>query len=251
MRCKLVVGNWKMHGSKAQVKQLVTAIQSGVSDLSAAVEVGICPTHLHIGQVAELLGASSLRLGAQDGYFEDSGACTGEVSASMLSEYGVSFVLVGHSERRELFGETDKVVAKKFVAAQRVGLQPILCIGESLQQRQQNITEETLLCQLDAVIDVAGIDAIGNAVLAYEPIWAIGTGQTATPQQAQQVHELLRRHLARRSKVVASRTRVIYGGSVNAENATNLFEQADIDGGLVGGASLRAEEFISICKSAD
>ncbi len=251
MRRKLIVGNWKMHGSKAQVSQLVAAIKSGAVNLSAAVEIGICPTHLHIVQVAELLGVTAIRLGAQNAYFEENGAFTGEVSASMLAECGVSFVLVGHSERREIFGETDAIVASKFMAAQRFGLQPILCIGESLQDRQQNTTEAKVLGQLDAIIQAAGIDAVGKAVLAYEPVWAIGTGQTATPQQAQHVHRLLRQHLAASSKEIAEHTRIIYGGSVNGANAKKLFEQTDIDGGLVGGASLLAEEFISICKSAD
>lgn len=251
MRRKLVVGNWKMHGSRNQISQLVKLIKAGVAELSPAVDVGVCPTHLHIDFVAELLGSSAIRLGAQDAHPEESGAFTGAVSASMLAESGVSFALVGHSERRELFNDSDAVVTRKFKAVQHFGLQPILCVGESLQQRQRNATKETVLEQLDAVISVVGISAIGNAVLAYEPVWAIGTGQTATPEQAQEVHSFIRAHLAASSVDVANRTRIIYGGSVNAANAQKLFEQADIDGGLVGGASLVAEEFISICKSAD
>lgn len=251
MRRKLVVGNWKMHGSRNQISKLVNLIKAGVAELSHAVEVGVCPTHLHIDFVAELLGSSAIRLGAQDAYPEESGAYTGAVSVSMLAESGVAFVLVGHSERRELFCDSDAMVARKFQAAQLFGLQPILCVGESLQQRQRNTTEETVLQQLDAVISVVGISAIGDAVLAYEPVWAIGTGQSATPEQAQEVHSLIRAHLAASSADVANRTRIIYGGSVNAANAQQLFQQADIDGGLVGGAALLAEEFISICKSAD
>jgi len=251
MRRKLVVGNWKMHGSKAQVRELTNALVIGSADFGKLVEVGICPTFLHLSLVAELASASAIRIGAQDAYSEVSGAFTGEVSASMLPEFGVTFVITGHSERRAMFGDTNAVVAKKFIAAQQFGLLPILCVGESLQQREQNATEAVVLEQLDAVIDAAGIGAMSNAVLAYEPIWAIGTGKTATPEQAQQVHKLLREHLAARSKEVASSTRIIYGGSVKSDNARELFEQADIDGGLVGGASLQADEFISICKSAD
>mgnify|MGYP002629592822 CR=1 FL=1 len=251
MRRKLVVGNWKMHGSKAQVSQLTTAIIAGCAELNAAVEIGICPTFLHLGLVAEIAGASAIKIGAQDAYHEVSGAYTGEVSVSMLPEFGVAFVIVGHSERRADFGDTDSLVASKFMAAQQFGMTPILCVGETLEQRQQDATEAVVLAQLDAVIDAAGIEAVGNAILAYEPIWAIGTGQTATPEQAQHVHQFIRDHLAARSKEVASVTRIIYGGSVKSDNAKELFEQADIDGGLVGGASLQAEEFISICKSAD
>lgn len=251
MRRSLVVGNWKMHGSKARIRSLVNLIKSGVADLSTAVEVGICPTHLHIDLVTELLGTAEIKVGAQDFWHEESGAFTGAVSASMLPEYGVSFVIVGHSERRQMFGDSDEIVANKFQAALRVGLQPILCVGETLQQRQQNATAEVVLGQLDTVIRAAGIAAMDNAVLAYEPVWAIGTGQTATPEQAQEVHKVLRQHLAVSSKEVADHIRIIYGGSVNGTNARKLFEQADIDGGLVGGASLQAEEFISICKSAD
>lgn len=251
MRRRLVVGNWKMHGSKANIRSLVNLIKSGVADLSTSVEVGICPTHLHIDLVTELLGTTGIKVGAQDAWYEEDGAFTGAVSASMLREYGVSFVIVGHSERRQLFGDSDEIVANKFQAALRAGLQPILCVGETLQQRQQNATAEVVLGQLDAIIRSAGIAAMDNAVLAYEPVWAIGTGQTATPEQAQEVHSVLRRHLAASSKEVANRIRIIYGGSVNGTNARKLFEQADIDGGLVGGASLQAEEFISICKSAD
>lgn len=251
MRRRLVVGNWKMHGSKANIRSLVNLIKAGVADLSSSVEVGICPTHLHIGLVTKLLGTTGIKVGAQDAWHEESGAVTGAVSASMLPEYGVSFVIVGHSERRQMFGDSDEIVAGKFQAALRAGLQPILCVGESLQQKRRNTTAEVVLGQLDAVIRAAGITAMDNAVLAYEPVWAIGSGQTATPEQAQEVHSVLRQHLAASSKEVANRIRIIYGGSVNGTNARKLFKQADIDGGLVGGASLQAEEFISICKSAD
>lgn len=250
MRRKLVVGNWKMHGSKAQVSELVRLIKTRITEVGEKVEVGICPTYLHMDLVAELIKATRIKLGAQDAYPKESGALTGEVSVSMLKDYDVSFVLVGHSERRQMFGETDAVIAHKFLAAQHFGLQPIFCVGESLQQRQQNASAEVVIGQLDAVIGVAGIGAIAKSVVAYEPVWAIGTGQSATPDQAQEIHKLIREHLAAKNTEVASQTRIIYGGSVTAANAKKLFEQADIDGGLVGGASLHAEEFISICKSA-
>jgi len=206
---------------------------------------------LHIGLAAQQLSSGLVKLGAQNFHPEPSGAFTGEVSAQMLTEYKVTYAIVGHSERRELFAESDQLVARKFEAAQMAGLVPILCVGESLSQREQGITEEVVLAQLDAVIALVGIAAIQDAVIAYEPIWAIGTGKTASPEQAQQVHNVLREHLASMSVAVAQSVRIIYGGSVKAASATDLFSKADIDGGLVGGASLEAEEFISICKSAD
>ena len=169
----------------------------------------------------------------------------------MLAEYGVTYVIVGHSERREIFAETDQAVAAKFQAAQDEGLLPILCVGESLQQREQGSSEEVVLSQLDAVIAAAGVEALQSAVIAYEPIWAIGTGKTASPEQAQGIHRVLREYIAKSNSTIAAGVRILYGGSVKASSATELFDQTDIDGGLVGGASLKAEEFISICKSAD
>lgn len=255
MRRKLIVGNWKMHGSRDQVSQLLEAIESGSEQLSDGVEIGVCPTNLHLGLAFELLdsdlGLGKVKLGAQNVHVEPKGAFTGEVSAPMLSEYGVSFVIVGHSERRQLFAETDRFVAEKFKAVQASGLMPILCVGETLDQRQADETERLVLSQLDAVIAAVGIAAMKDAVIAYEPVWAIGTGKTASPVQAQQVHRLLRQHLSQLDPTVAQAIRIIYGGSVKAANAQELFSQPDIDGGLVGGASLEAEEFISICKSAD
>lgn len=251
MRRKLVIGNWKMHGSIAQVTQLLQALEAGIGAVSPAVEVGVCPTHLHIPLAADLLESSKIGLGAQDGLAELSGAFTGAVSASMLGEYGVTWVITGHSERRQLFLESDAQVAAKFQAIQKQGLIPILCVGETGQQRQEGATQAVVQAQLDAVIAAAGIEAIGRAVLAYEPVWAIGTGETATPAQAQAVHQSLRAHLATLSGDVAATTRIIYGGSVKGSNARELFEQADIDGGLIGGASLEADEFLAICKSAD
>jgi len=253
MRRKLVVGNWKMHGSRTQVRQLIEGVASASRDLHK-VEIAVGPTLLHLGLAADLRaseGASHLKLAAQNLYVEPEGAFTGEVSAPMLADYGVDYVIVGHSERREIFAETDQIVAAKFRAAQASGMIPILCVGESLAQREQGISAKVVLDQLDAVIDAAGVEALQSAVIAYEPIWAIGTGKTASKEQAQDIHQVLREHIAKSSAAVAEGIRILYGGSVKAANATELFSQADIDGGLVGGASLKAEEFVSICKSAD
>ena len=242
-----------MHGSRTQVRQLIEGVAAGSAGL-AQVEIAIGPTLLHIGLAAELCaskGANHLKLAAQNLFAEPEGAFTGEVSAPMLAEYGVNYVIVGHSERRELFAETDQAVAAKFKAAQASGLIPILCVGESLAQREQGASADVVLAQLDAVIEAAGIEALQSAVLAYEPIWAIGTGKTASKEQAQEIHRVLREHMAKSNATIAQGIRIIYGGSVKAANATELFSQADIDGGLVGGASLKAEEFVSICKSAD
>ena len=253
MRQKLVVGNWKMHGSAAQVRQLIQGVATGSAGL-ANVEIAVGPTLLHIGLVAELCAseaAGHLKLAAQNLFAEPQGAFTGEVSAPMLAEYGVNYVIVGHSERREIFAETDQLVAAKFKATQASGLIPILCVGESLAQREAGTSDEVVLAQLTAVIEAVGIEALHSAVLAYEPIWAIGTGKTASKEQAQEIHRVLREQIARSDTAVAQGIRILYGGSVNAANATELFSQADMDGGLVGGASLKVEEFVSICKSAD
>jgi len=253
MRQKLVVGNWKMHGSTAQVRQLIQGVATGSAGL-ANVEIVVGPTLLHISLAAEFCAseaAGHLKLAAQNLFAEPQGAFTGEVSAPMLAEYGVNYVIVGHSERREIFAETDQLVAAKFKAAQASGLIPILCVGESLAQREAGASEEFVLAQLTAVIEAVGIEALHSAVLAYEPIWAIGTGKTASKEQAQEIHRVLREHIAKSDTAVAQGIRVLYGGSVNAGNAKELFSQADIDGGLVGGASLKVEEFVSICKSAD
>ena len=253
MRRKLVVGNWKMHGSRTQVRQLIEGVAAGSVDLKK-VEIAVAPTLLHIGLAAELCAsedAGHLKLAAQNIVAEPAGAFTGEVSAPMLAEYGVNYVIVGHCERRGIFAETDQVVAAKFKATQASGLIPILCVGESLAQRECGTSAEVVLAQLNAVIEAAGIEALQSAVLAYEPIWAIGTGKTASKEQAQEIHRVLREHIAKSDTAVAQAIRILYGGSVSAANATELFSQADIDGGLVGGASLKVEEFVSICKSAD
>ncbi len=251
MRPKLVVGNWKMHGSRQQVTQLLEGLKQGNEGLSKDVAVAVAPSHLHVGLANELLTGSQIALGAQDLHPGEEGAFTGAVSAPMLADYGVSYVIVGHSERRQFFAETDAVVAEKFLAAQEHGLRPILCIGESLMQREQGLSEQIVLSQLDAIVAAAGVQAFRDAVIAYEPIWAIGTGQTATPTEAQQVHWILRDHLAELDAAVASGVQLLYGGSVKSANSGKLFREPDIDGALVGGASLKAEEFLAICKSAD
>lgn len=248
MRRKLVIGNWKMHGSNQQITDLLTGLKQGIPDAS---EVVVCPTLLHVGFAASLLADTSIKLGAQNANASSSGAFTGEVAAVMLAEYGVDYCLVGHSERRELFAESDAVVASKFKAIQQAGITPVLCVGESLTQREQGTTAQVVLGQIDAVLAEVGIAALTNSVIAYEPIWAIGTGKTAEPQQAQEVHELIRRHIAEQDAVIAEHIRILYGGSVKSSSAAELFDQTDIDGGLVGGASLSADEFIAICKSAD
>lgn len=247
MRRPLVAGNWKMNGTVQEVSALLDSLASQA--LPADVEMAVFPGFLHLVQASAKL--KSVVIGAQDCASNPaSGAMTGEVSASQLKDAGCGLVLVGHSERRELQGETDELVAQKFIAAQAVGLVPVLCVGETLQQREQGRAIETVTEQVEAVIRAAGVKALADAVLAYEPVWAIGTGLTASPEQAQQVHEALRSVVARHDAAVAEGLRILYGGSVKAANAAELFAQNDIDGGLVGGASLDAEEFAAICRAA-
>lgn len=250
MRRKLVAGNWKLHGSRRLVLELLQDIKAGVSAVSESVDTVVCPAFVHLPLAADCLQDSPISLGAQNVYSRDQGAFTGEVSASMLAEFSVSYVIVGHSERRQLFGESSELVAEKFAAVQNQEMIPILCLGESLEQREQGTTYNVVRAQLDAVLDKVGIKAFDNAVIAYEPIWAIGTGKTATPEQAQEVHANIREHLVRLNAGVGEATRILYGGSVKADNAKELFMQQDIDGGLIGGASLKAAEFTSICESA-
>jgi len=249
MRRPLVAGNWKMHGSRAANAALVSDIlAAGQADDGP--EVLVCPPFPYLWEVGRSLKDSGIALGAQDVCAEAQGAHTGEVSAGMLADVGCGYVIVGHSERRALYGEGDQLVARKFVAAQREGLVPILCVGETLDEREAERTEQVVLRQLDAVIDVAGIDSFGRAVLAYEPVWAIGTGKNATPAQAQDVHALLRGRVAAGDAKLSACLRILYGGSVKAANAAELFAMQDVDGGLVGGASLNGEEFRRICEAA-
>lgn len=247
MRKPLIAGNWKMHGTRAMVTELFTTFRQAVS--SDQVEMAVFPPFIFLEQAQQLLSKSDIHWGAQNLATELQGAYTGEISASMLKEFGCRYVLVGHSERRTLYGETDAVVAKKFSLANELGLTPVLCLGETLEQRQQGTTEHVLAQQLNAVLETVGVVAFENAVLAYEPVWAIGTGLTATPEQAQAVHAFLRQQIAQRSQTVAAQLRILYGGSVKAAGAKALFAMPDIDGGLIGGAALVAEEFLKIYHS--
>lgn len=249
-RTPWVAGNWKMNGSLAANQQLVARLLAGLSS-GVGVEVVLCVPYPYLDQVARLLQGSCIALAAQDVSAHASGAYTGEVSAAMLREFGCRYVLVGHSERRALHGESDALVAEKFVAAQREGLIPVLCLGETLAERQAGATLLVVRRQLDAVLAVSGVAALRQAVLAYEPVWAIGTGLTATPEQAQEVHRALREHVGGVDPTLAADLRIVYGGSVKADNAAALFGQPDVDGGLVGGASLNAEDFLAICQAAN
>jgi triosephosphate isomerase (TIM) len=235
MRTPLVAGNWKMHGNRASNGALLDALVSGIGGLQG-VECAVCVPFPYLGEVAGRLKGTSLAWGAQNVSEHAQGAYTGEVSAPMLAEFGCRYVLVGHSERRQIYGESDEVVAKKFAAAASKGLTPVLCVGETLGEREAGRTEEVVARQLGAV-------KFDKAVLAYEPVWAIGTGRTATPEQAQAVHAFLRAR-------VPEGTRILYGGSVKKDNAASLFAMADVDGGLIGGASLVAEDFLAIVQAA-
>jgi triosephosphate isomerase len=249
LRTPLVAGNWKMNGNHASNAALVSALKTGYSDKS--VELLVCPTLLHLESVAAQLSGSGIALGAQNLSDQSkAGAFTGEVLGSMLVESGCAYVLVGHSERRSLYVESNAVVAAKFVAAQAFGLVPVLCVGESLEQRDQDQTEAVLAAQLDAVLAKAGIEAFAKAVVAYEPVWAIGTGRTASAAQAQAAHAFIRNRLKSHDATIADRLRILYGGSVKPDNAAVLFAGEDVDGGLIGGAALQAADFLAIYQAA-
>jgi len=248
VRKPFIAGNWKMHGSLVQVKHLITDIKSHLAFFTT-IDVAVLPASIYLSLVHELIANTSLLLGAQNLYLGKDGAFTGEVSGPMLRDVGCTYVLVGHSERRSIFHEGLDLVAEKFKAAQAAGLTPILCLGETQAQREKGETEQVLSHQLNAVIEAAGIDAFQQAIIAYEPVWAIGTGLTATPEQAQEVHAFIRQ-LIRKNKVdLASTIRILYGGSMKAENAASLLAMPDIDGGLIGGASLNAQSFLAICEA--
>jgi triosephosphate isomerase (TIM) len=247
MRRPMVAGNWKMHGSRAMAGELVARVGAA---LPPAVDVLVLPPFPYLAQLAERHQGSALAIGAQDLSQHAEGAHTGEVSAAMLKDIGCSHVLTGHSERRQHHAESSALVAAKFVAAQSASLIPILCVGETLDEREAGTTESVIAAQLDAVIEAAGIAAFARAVVAYEPVWAIGTGKTATPAQAQAVHAFIRDKFARLDATIADSLRLLYGGSVKPANAAELFGQADVDGGLIGGASLVAEDFLAICAAA-
>jgi len=247
MRKPLVAGNWKMNGTLDSTRDLVTAIKS---DTPLGAEIVVCAPFVYLAEVQSLLAGTSIAWGAQDLSEYERGAYTGEVSGMMLTDFACQYVIVGHSERRTIFGESDSQVAEKFAAAQKCGLTPILCVGELLEEREEGVTDEVVASQLDAVTNMVGIGAFSEAVVAYEPVWAIGTGKTATPEQAQEVHAMIRQKLAGLDAAIANNLRILYGGSVKGNNASELFGMADIDGGLIGGASLLADEFLTICRAA-
>jgi len=249
-RRKLVAGNWKMNGSRADAAALLSGVLAGVGRLGG-VEVVLCPPFILIPLVAEAVRASGrIGWGGQNLDTHASGAYTGEISGPMLRDFGCTYVIVGHSERRAYYGESDAIVADKFGAAQAAGLVPILCVGETLTEREAGQTQAVVDRQLSAVIAKHGVAALARSVIAYEPVWAIGTGRTATPAQAQEVHAFIRAKVAGQSKSVADGVRLLYGGSVKGDNAKELFAQPDIDGGLIGGASLKADDFLAICRAA-
>lgn len=238
-----------MHGTRADNSVLVAAIVQGLSG-EESVEVAVCPPFVYLADVVRAVKDTAVAVGAQNVCAEPMGAFTGEVAAAMLRDVGCRYVIVGHSERRQIYKEDDSLVARKFLAVQQQKLTPILCVGETLEERERAETEQVVARQLDAVLAVAGIAALARAVVAYEPIWAIGTGKNATPEQAQAVHAFIRGRLARQDAKIAGAIRVLYGGSVKAANAGELFAMPDVDGGLVGGASLKGEEFMRICAEA-
>jgi len=249
MREVLIAGNWKMNGSRASVKTLLEGLKAGIGSVKKA-RVAVCAPYIYLQDVAQQLDGTPIAWGAQNVSTEASGAFTGEISASMINDFGCKYIIVGHSERRTLYGETDEIVAKKYGVVLAAGMTPIFCIGETLEEREQGITEDVVARQIKAVIDMHGAAALGKGVIAYEPVWAIGTGKTATPQQAQDVHAFIRGLIAKADAAVADKIIIQYGGSMNAGNAKELLAQPDIDGGLIGGASLKAEDFLTICTSA-
>ena len=250
MRQPLVAGNWKMNGSIGSVTALVEGIKAGIDSVTTA-EMAVCPPYVYIPQVATMLAGTAISLGAQDVSDQEAGAYTGEIAPGMLFDIGCKYAIVGHSERRTIYGVSDEFTARKFAAAQNAGLLPILCVGELLEEREQGITEQVVARQLDAVINLEGVGVFGTAVIAYEPVWAIGTGKTATPDQAQELHAFIRARLAGLDQVVADGIRILYGGSMNPGNAAELLAMQDIDGGLIGGASLMPDDFLAIGRAAN
>ncbi len=248
-----VVGNWKMHGSQSHVEAFFELMQDNLhSKALAQVEMVICPPVVYLNQSQQILQSLSLplKLGAQECSAHEEGAFTGQISAKMLKEQGCEYVIVGHSERRHYNHETDEEIADKFIAAKKAGIIPILCVGETQKDRIQNLTDSIIVGQLQPLLQRLGASAFEQAMIAYEPIWAIGTGLTAMPEQAQAVHALLRQTIAEYDPEVAKEMPILYGGSVKAANAKALFEMSDVDGALVGGASLQAQDFLAICEMA-
>lgn len=250
MRQPLVAGNWKMNGSRASISELLAGLKAGIGQVTTA-EVAVCAPAIYLPDTQAQLAGTPIRWGAQDVSVHASGAYTGEIAGSMLKDFGCHYAIIGHSERRAYHGETDEVVAQKFAAARASGLVPILCVGETLEEREQGVTEQVVGRQLDAVVAHCGIEMVGEGVIAYEPVWAIGTGKTASKEQAQDVHAFIRGRLAASSQSVADNMRILYGGSMNPKNAAELVAQPDIDGGLIGGASLKAQDFLAVCSAAN
>jgi triosephosphate isomerase len=247
MRQSLVVGNWKMNGTRVSAELLAKDIIAGLGSNNAG--IAVCVPYVYLASIGELVKNTRLALGAQNVADKPSGAFTGEISAAMLSELDCKYVIVGHSERRSYYGDTNESVAARFCQAQEKGIIPILCVGETLDQREQDQTFAVINEQLDAVINLAGIASFNQAVIAYEPVWAIGTGKTATDEQAQEVHQYIRKYIAAKDQAIADKIQILYGGSAKPENAKGLFAMPDIDGGLIGGASLDAESFLKIYHS--
>ncbi len=252
MRKPLVAGNWKMNGTLESITPLVEGIKQGLTSINN-VEVLICPSFVYLSNVSDLIEDTSILLGAQNVSQEDEGAFTGEISCNMLKDFDCQYVIIGHSERRSLYGESSELVAEKFIQVQKSGLTPILCVGELLEERESGETEAVIGQQLRAVLDKVGAEGFQQAVIAYEPVWAIGTGLTATPEQAQEVHGFIRDLVAEyeSDRTVAEQVRILYGGSVKPDNAKEIFAKQDIDGGLIGGAALKSEDFLGICQAAN
>jgi triosephosphate isomerase len=249
MRRPIVAGNWKMHGSRSETARLIEELLAQCPAQPDAACV-ICPPFVYLHEAGRLLRDSAFSLGAQDVCADTQGAFTGEVSATMLKDVGCQYVIVGHSERRLLYRESDQLIARKFAAAHGRGLIPILCVGEQLADREAGRTNEVIMRQLDVVLELCGAGVLEHGVIAYEPVWAIGTGRNATPDQAQEVHAFIRARIGARDARIAGATRILYGGSVKAGNAVELFSMPDVDGGLIGGASLKADEFLTILAAA-
>ncbi|WP_058554652.1 triose-phosphate isomerase [Thiohalocapsa sp. ML1] len=250
MRRPFIAGNWKMNGSKAEAAELIRGIVAGAASMQK-VEIAVCPPFPYLYVAEQMLAGTAIAWGSQDVSREEAGAFTGQVSAAMLKDFGCRYAIVGHSERRQFNGETDAIIARKYARAVAGGVTPILCVGETLDERESGKTEEVVARHIDAVLDLGGAEAYAVGVVAYEPVWAIGTGVTATPEQAQEVHAFLRERIAAKNKAVAEGLRILYGGSMKPGNAVELIGQADIDGGLIGGAALKASDFLAICQAGE
>ncbi len=249
MRRKLVVGNWKMYGRLERNRTLLEGVLAGVRDFTSA-DYAVCVPYPYLAQVQSMLQGSNVAWGAQNISQHEEGAFTGAVAPGMLMDFGCSYVIIGHSERRGLFHESNEIAKAKFVAAVKAGLTPIFCVGETLSERESGVTEQVVATQLDAVLNLVGAKGLASAIVAYEPVWAIGTGKTASPEQAQAVHAFIRQRVANLDSQVAQALCILYGGSVKPNNAVELFAMQDIDGGLIGGASLVADDFVAICRAA-